>query len=163
MFINNLVGELMFNFVSHNENETKKIANLLASKLERGDIIVLSGDLGSGKTKFAEGFLSYWDLDDEISSPTFTIVNEHKKEDTNIYHLDVYRLEDMGEFYAIGGMEYFTNGICVIEWGELIEDILPQNYIKISFSKDENDDSIRYLEFKAYGERLQNVIKEIEL
>ena len=163
MFINNLVGEFMFNFVSHNENETKKIANLLASKLKLGDIIVLSGDLGSGKTKFAEGFLSYWDLDDEISSPTFTIVNEHKKEDTNIYHLDVYRLEDMGEFYAIGGIEYFTNGICVIEWGELIEDILPQNYIKISFSKDENDDSIRYLNFKAYGERLQNVIKEIEL
>ncbi len=153
----------MFNYISHNENETKKIANLIASKLDIGDIIVLSGDLGSGKTKFTEGFLSYWDLDDEISSPTFTIVNEHRKENTNIYHLDVYRLEDMGEFYAIGGTEYFTNGICVIEWGELIEDILPQNYIKISFSKDENDDSIRYLNFKAYGERLQKVIKEIEL
>ena len=153
----------MFNFVSHNEIETKKIANILASKLEIGDIIVLSGDLGSGKTKFTEGFLSYWDLDDEISSPTFTIVNEHRKEDTNIYHLDIYRLEDMGEFYAIGGTEYFTNGICVIEWGELIEDILPQNYIKISFSKDDDNDSIRYLNFKAYGERLQNVLKEIEV
>ena len=69
----------------------------------------------------------------------------------------------MGEFYAIGGTEYFTNGICVIEWGELIEDILPQNYIKISFSKDENDDSIRCLDFKAYGERLQNIIKELNL
>ena len=145
------------------ENETKKIAPLLASKLQRGDIVVLSGDLGSGKTKFTEGFLSYWELEDEISSPTFTIVNEHKKDNTNIYHLDVYRLADMGEFYAIGGTEYFTNGICVIEWGELIEDILPKNYIKISFSKDENDDSIRYLDFKAYGERLQNVIKELNL
>ena len=153
----------MSKYISHNENETKKIASLLASKLQRGDIVVLSGDLGSGKTKFTEGFLSYWELEDEISSPTFTIVNEHKKDDTNIYHLDVYRLADMGEFYAIGGTEYFTNGICVIEWGELIENILPQNYIKISFSKDENDDSIRYLDFKAYGERLQNVIKELNL
>lgn len=153
----------MSKYISHNENETKKIASLLASKLQRGDIVVLSGDLGSGKTKFTEGFLSYWELEDEISSPTFTIVNEHKKDDTNIYHLDVYRLADMGEFYAIGGTEYFTNGICVIEWGELIEDILPQNYIKISFSKDENDDFIRYLDFKAYGERLQNVIKELNL
>ena len=153
----------MSKYISHNENETKKIASLLASKLQRGDIVVLSGDLGSGKTKFTEGFLSYWELEDEISSPTFTIVNEHKKDDTNIYHLDVYRLADMGEFYAIGGTEYFTNGICVIEWGELIEDILPQNYIKISFSKNENDDSIRYLDFKAYGERLQNVIKELNL
>lgn len=152
----------MSKFISHNENETKEIASKLASKLDRGDIIVLSGDLGSGKTKFTEGFLSHWGLEDEISSPTFTIVNEHKKDDTNIYHLDVYRLADMGEFYSIGGTEYFTNGICVIEWGELIEDILPQNYIKISFSKDDNDYSIRYLDFKAYGERLTQVIKELE-
>jgi len=160
---NHIKGGFMFNFVSHNENETKKIASLLASKLERGDIVVLSGDLGSGKTKFTEGFLSYWELDNEISSPTFTIVNEHIKDDTNIYHLDVYRLADMGEFYSIGGTEYFTNGICVIEWGELIEDILPPNYIKIKFSKDENDDSIRYLDFKAYGERLSNILKELEI
>ncbi len=152
----------MFEFISHNETETKRIASTLASKLEHGDIVVLSGELGSGKTKFTEGFLSYWGLEDEISSPTFTIVNEHKKDNTNIYHLDVYRLADMGEFYSIGGTEYFNTGICVIEWGELIEDILPQNYIKISFSKDENNDSIRYLNFKAYGERLNDVIKELE-
>lgn len=159
----NIKGEFMFEYISHNEEETKKIATALASKLETGDIVVLSGDLGSGKTKFTEGFLSFWGLEDEISSPTFTIVNEHSKDNTNIYHLDVYRLADMGEFYAIGGMEYFTNGICVIEWGELIEDILPKNYIKVSFSKDNKNESIRYLNFKAYGERLQNVIKELEL
>ena len=153
----------MLKFVSHNENETKKIASRLASKLNHGDIIVLSGDLGSGKTKFTEGFLSYWGLEDEISSPTFTIVNEHNKDNTNIYHFDVYRLEDLDEFYAIGGTEYFLNGICVIEWGELIEDILPQNYIKISFLKDEEDDSVRYLDFEAYGENLETVIKELEL
>ena len=150
----------MFEFISHNENETKEIACKLASKLQHGDIVVLSGDLGSGKTKFTEGFLSFWGLEDEISSPTFTIVNEHSKNNTNIFHLDVYRLEDLGEFYAIGGTEYFTNGICVIEWGELLEDILPNNYIKINFSKDEQDEKIRYLDFKAYGERLSNVIKE---
>lgn len=151
----------MFEFISHNENETKEIAYKLASKLQHGDIIVLSGDLGSGKTKFTEGLLSFWDLEDEISSPTFTIVNEHSKNDTNIFHLDVYRLDDLGEFYAIGGTEYFTNGICVIEWGELLEDILPNNYIKIKFSKDEENENIRHLNFKAYGERLSNVIKEL--
>ena len=87
---NHIKGGFMFNFVSHNENETKKIAALLASKLSHGDIVVLSGDLGCGKTKFTEGFLSHWSLDDEISSPTFTIVNEYGKNDTSIYHFDVY-------------------------------------------------------------------------
>ena len=111
----------------------------------------------------SKGFLSFWGLEDEISSPTFTIVNEHNKDNTNIYHLDVYRLEDKAEFYAIGGAEYFSTGICVIEWGELIEDILPNNYIKIKFRKDENNDSIRYLNFRAYGERLENVLKELEI
>lgn len=159
----NIKGEFMFEYISHNEEETKKIATTLASKLEIGDIVVLSGDLGSGKTKFTEGFLSFWGLEDEISSPTFTIVNEHKKDNISVYHFDVYRLSDVAEFYAIGGTEYFTTGICIVEWGELIEDILPKNYIKINFSKDNEDESIRYLKFKAYGERLQNVIKELEL
>lgn len=159
----NIKGEFMFEYISHNEEETKKIATTLASKLEIGDIVVLSGDLGSGKTKFTEGFLSFWGLEDEISSPTFTIVNEHRKDNISVYHFDVYRLSDVDEFYAIGGTEYFTTGICIVEWGELIEDILPKNYIKINFSKDNEDESIRYLKFKAYGERLQNVIKELML
>ncbi len=152
----------MFKFVSHNETETKAIAKKLASKLKKQDIIILSGDLGSGKTKFTEGFLSFWGLQNEISSPTFNIVNEHNAGSTNIYHLDVYRLEDIDEFYAIGGTEYFSSGICIIEWGELIEDILPGNYIKICFSKDENNDSIRYLDFTAHGERLENVLNSLK-
>lgn len=152
----------MFEFISRSEEDTKKIASILASKLDSGDILILSGDLGSGKTKFTEGFLSFWNLENEISSPTFTIVNEYNKDNINIYHLDVYRLDDIDEFYAIGGVEYFSTGICIIEWGELIEDILPKNYIKINFSRDDKNESIRYLKFKAYGEKLQNVLKELE-
>ncbi len=97
----------MLKFVSNNEEETKAIGYNLASKLNIGDIVILSGDLGSGKTKFTEGFLSFFGLADEISSPTFTIVNEYSKNDINIYHFDVYRLNDIDEFYAIGGQEYF--------------------------------------------------------
>ena len=108
------------------------------------------GDLGSGKTKFTEGFLSFFGLNDEISSPTFTIVNEYCKEDINIYHFDVYRLEDLDEFYAIGGPEYFDKGICLIEWGELIEPILSQ-YIKISLLKDNNDVNVRYITVDNIG------------
>ena len=151
----------MSKFISHNENETKKIACKLASKLKCGDIVILSGDLGAGKTKFTEGFLSYWGLENEVSSPTFTIVNEYNKKNINIYHFDLYRLNDLDEFYAIGGTEYFEKGICIIEWGELIEEILPHDYIKIIFSKDDNNDSIRYLDFKAYQNRFKNIIKEL--
>ena len=141
----------MLKFISNNEDETKAIGYNLASKLNKKDIVILSGDLGSGKTKFTEGFLSYFGLQDEISSPTFTIVNEYSKNDLNIYHFDVYRLEDLDEFYAIGGTEYFDNGICLIEWGELIEPILSR-YIKIEILKDENDLNKRYITIDFKGE-----------
>lgn len=121
-----------------------------------GDIVILSGELGSGKTKFTEGFLSYWNLEDEISSPTFTIVNEYCKNNTNIYHFDVYRLEDLDEFYAIGGTEYFDKGICIIEWGELIEPILSK-YIKINISKDNNNLNIRYINIDFKGDFNDNL------
>lgn len=134
----------MLKFISNNEEETKAVGFSLASKLKDGDIVILSGDLGSGKTKFTEGFLSFFGLDDEISSPTFTIVNEYSKDNMNIFHFDVYRLEDLDEFYAIGGPDYFDRGICLIEWGELIEPILSK-YIKINISKDDNNDNIRYI------------------
>ena len=147
----------MYTFLSRNELETKKFAKILASNLIKGDIIILSGDLGSGKTKFTEGILSYFGLENEISSPTFTIVNEYNSK-TPIYHFDVYRLSDVDEFFAIGGEEYLQNGICIIEWGELIEEILPKNYLKISFSKDDTNDSIRILKFDTYGDRFDSYI-----
>ncbi len=134
----------MFKFVSNNEKETKDIGFNLASKLREKTIVILIGDLGSGKTKLIEGFLSFFGLEEEISSPTFTIVNEYSKNDLNIYHFDLYRLENLDEFYAIGGTEYFNNGICLIEWGEMIEPILTQ-YIKINISKDEKNENIRYI------------------
>ena len=140
-----------YKFTSHSSTETMDFAFNLASKLNIGDVIVLSGELGAGKTKYSEGFLKYFGLDNEISSPTFTIVNEYKKDDIKIYHFDVYRLEDVSEFYAIGGEEYFSSGISIIEWGELISDALPNDLIKISFEKDHQDENIRYLNIELCG------------
>lgn len=146
-----------YTFTSHSSDETMNFATNLATKLHIGDIIVLSGELGAGKTKFTEGFLKYFDLDNEISSPTFNIVNEYKKDNIKIYHFDVYRLEDVSEFYAIGGEEYFSSGICLIEWGELIEESLPTDYIKISFEKDASDENIRYLNIQTFGTKYDNL------
>lgn len=136
----------METYISKNEQDTVDFAEKFASSLSIGDIIVLTGELGSGKTKFVQGVLKYFNMEDEISSPTFTIVNEYTSDKTNVYHFDVYRLEDSDEFYAMGGDEYFSKGICLIEWGEMIEDILPKPYTKIIFSKDEKNTDYRKLE-----------------
>ena len=140
----------MYEFISHSENDTIEFAKDFAEKLNKHSIIVLSGDLGSGKTKFTEGILKYFGLDDEISSPTFTIVNEYDAKDVKIFHFDLYRLEDIDEFYAIGGEEYLQNGICIFEWGEMIESLLPKGYIKISFSTDSENVDIRKLSIEQF-------------
>lgn len=142
----------MFELISNSEEETKKIAEKVASQLKKGDIIVLTGDLGSGKTKFVEGILTYFGKQYEISSPTFTIVNEYDAKE-KIYHFDVYRLEDVDEFYAIGGEEYFEKGICLIEWGEIIEEILPERYLKIIFERDLlQSEKMRKMIFEEHGD-----------
>ena len=152
-------------YISHNENETKNFAKKLASYLNIGDIIILSGELGDGKTKFTEGLLSYFGLENEISSPTFTIVNEYKNNNITIFHFDVYRLEDVDEFYAIGGEEYFNSGICIIEWGEYIREALPKDYIEIIFNKNLSDENIRYLNINfncdKYKDIFDKIIKEL--
>ena len=135
----------MNTYISKSEQDTISFAKDYAKKLRIGDIIILSGELGSGKTKFVQGILEYFGLENEISSPTFTIVNEYNTSNLNIYHFDVYRLEASDEFYAMGGDEYFSKGICLIEWGEMIENILPKPYTKITFRKNENNPEFRAL------------------
>lgn len=138
----------MEKIVSNSEEETKLIGRKFAENLKKGDVVVLTGDLGSGKTKFTEGVLQFFGLENEISSPTFNIVNEYTKDNVNVYHFDVYRLEDEDEFYAIGGEEYFEKGICLIEWGEMIESALPNKYIQISFSRNLSDENLREIVIK---------------
>ena len=145
----------MNKFISKSEQDTINFAENFANQLHKKDIVVLSGDLGSGKTKFVQGVLKHFGLENEISSPTFTIVNEYNADICPIYHFDVYRLADIDEFYAMGGEEYFENGICLIEWGELIEDALPSNYIKITFSKNEENEDYRELNIELFGDEIQ--------
>lgn len=151
----------MCTFISNSEKDTIEFAKNLASKLTTGDIVVLSGNLGAGKTKFTEGVLDYFGLKDEISSPTFTIVNEYHTNNINIYHFDVYRLLSIDEFYAIGGEQYFSNGICIIEWGETIKNALPNNYIQITFERTPKNENQRILHIESVGNKYINLVKEL--
>lgn len=127
----------MTKYISNSEKETKDIALEFAKKLNSKSIIVLSGDLGTGKTHFVKGICSYFNMEHNVSSPTFTIVNEYTNNNNNIviYHFDVYRLENSQDFIESIGTEYFGNGICIIEWGEQIKDILPKNTLYVTIKK----------------------------
>ena len=148
--------------ISKSPEDTIKIAINLAKLLTLGDTIILTGELGAGKTKFTEGFLSYFNIEDEISSPTFNIINEYHTQNLNIYHFDVYRLEDIEEFYAIGGDEYFRKGICLIEWGETIKDALPEDYISITFSQSSLNENTRIISFKSFGTKYNNILSQFK-
>ena len=141
---------------------TKELGFNFAKVLKCGDTVVLSGDLGAGKTMFVSGFLSFYNKENEASSPTFTIVNEHNlTNDLNLFHFDVYRFDFEDEFTAMGGEEFFDNGICIIEWGEKIKNLLPKNYLKINIEKDANDINKRTISFIPFGERYENIVKEV--
>lgn len=140
------------NIRTNSEKETIELGKRIAKSLKIGTVIVLTGDLGSGKTKLTEGILTYFGLQDEISSPTFTIVNEYNTENLDIFHFDVYRLTEVDEFVAIGGEEYFERGASIIEWGEIIEELLPKDYIKISFSRNLDEENVRDISIECYGD-----------
>ena len=125
----------MEKYISKSEADTIAFAKEFAKTLNKDDIIVLCGDLGAGKTKFTQGILEFFGLGDDISSPTFTIVNEYKNDEISIYHFDVYRLNNEDDFYDIGGDEYLGNGLCIIEWGEIIKPALPPNTIWVKFER----------------------------
>ena len=136
---------------TNSEKETIELGKKIAKNLKRGTVIVLTGDLGSGKTKLTEGILTYFGLQDEISSPTFTIVNEYNTESLDIFHFDVYRLTEIDEFIAIGGEEYFERGASIIEWGEIIEEVLPKDYIKVTFTRNLDEENVRNIQIDCFG------------
>ncbi|MEG2348429.1 MAG: tRNA (adenosine(37)-N6)-threonylcarbamoyltransferase complex ATPase subunit type 1 TsaE [Clostridia bacterium] len=129
-------------YISKSDMQTKALALYIASMLKKTDVVVLNGELGAGKTTFMQGIAKYFDIENQISSPTFTIVNEYTTKDkNNIYHFDVYRIENSQDFEETIGTEYFENGISIIEWGNIISDILPKKTIYIDISKKEDTNS----------------------
>ena len=123
-------------FESNSYEETQKFAEEFSKTLEAGDVLCMYGDLGVGKTAFVQGLAKGLGIDEPITSPTFTIVNEYSGR-LPLYHFDVYRIGDVEEMEEIGYNEMvYGDGVCLIEWANLIEEILPDHYQKITIEKD---------------------------
>ena len=124
-------------FESQNEKDTYKLGLEVGENAEPGDVYCLDGDLGVGKTVFAAGFAKGRGVETPICSPTFTILQTYEEGRIPLYHFDVYRIEDVDEMEEIGFDEYaFGDGACIIEWGQQIAEILPENTRYITIEKD---------------------------
>ena len=126
-----------YKITKYSEEETIELAQNIESEKFPNMVICLRGDLGSGKTIFTKGFAKGLGIQTPINSPTFTIVQEYEEGRLPFYHFDVYRIEDPEEMEEIGYEDYFYgNGVCVIEWATLIEELLPQTYTNVTITKD---------------------------
>lgn len=145
-----------YKITSHSDNETILVAQNIESEKFPNMVICLNGDLGSGKTMFTKGFAHAMGIDD-VTSPTFTIIKEYIGE-LPLYHIDVYRIEDHNE--DIGIEEYFDKGgVTIIEWADMIKDILPKERLDIKIKV--ADDNTRILILKPYGQKYVSICEDI--
>ena len=122
---------------THDPEETFEAGRKIGMNAKPGQIYTLTGDLGVGKTVFTQGVAAGLGITEPVNSPTFTIIQEYEDGRLPFYHFDVYRIGDIEEMEEIGYDDYFFGqGICLIEWANLIEEILPENLIKVTIEKD---------------------------
>lgn len=124
-------------YESFEEKDTFEFGKKFGTQVKSGDICLLHGDLGVGKTVFTKGFAQGLGITEPISSPTFTLIQEYGEGRLPLYHFDVYRIGDVEEMYDLGFEDYFYGeGVCLIEWADLVREILPEDCIRITIEKD---------------------------
>ena len=147
-----------YKITSHSVDETLEIAQNLESEKFPGMVICLNGELGSGKTIFVKGFASGLGIEESITSPTFTIVKEYLDGEAPLYHMDVYRLNENSD--GVGIEDYFDkDGVCIIEWAELIKDKLPDERLDIEFKI--TDENTRVIKFIPHGEAYESICNSV--
>ncbi|MDK2902380.1 MAG: tRNA threonylcarbamoyladenosine biosynthesis protein TsaE [Clostridiales bacterium] len=145
-------------FITKCAKETFALGKRIGQLLHEGDIIALDGDIGSGKTQMIKGIARGMDITDDITSPTYTIMNRYNGR-LPLYHFDVYRLENPEQLYDIGYEEYFFDkGVAVIEWAERIRELLPARYMHIWILYG-TDESQRIIDAEAIGPRYVEILE----
>lgn len=147
-----------YKFTSRCEEDTLEIAENIESEKFPGMVICLNGELGSGKTVFVKGFAKALGIKDTITSPTFSLVKEYYDGEMPLFHMDVYRLEDSNENF---GLDDYLNqdGVCIIEWPEMIENQLPEERLDIKIKV--IDDETRVLVFTPYGQQYEELCEAV--
>lgn len=122
---------------TYSPEETFALARGIGEKAQQGEVFVLTGDLGAGKTVFTQGFAAGLAITEPVNSPTFTILQIYEGGRCPLYHFDVYRIGDISEMEEIGYEDcFYGEGVSLVEWGDLIEEILPEQYTKVTILRD---------------------------
>ena len=147
-------------FFSRSPEQTRRIGARLGNALQAGDIVCLQGDLGAGKTTFVQGVAKGWGSLDTVSSPTFIIVNEYRRDDGNrLFHMDAYRLDSALEAEEIDLDSMLADGALLIEWPERIDGLVPPEHLWIQLEHIDEED--REMKFKAVGKRYDDLLEVI--
>ena len=148
-----------YEVITERKEETKELGKRLAPLFERGDVVLLKGDLGAGKTTFTGGVAEGLSIDEKVISPTFNIMKCYFKGRIPLYHIDAYRLENQN--IEIGLDEYIEgDGVCLIEWPMYIEKLIPDDYLEITINNLGGDK--RRLAFEAHGDRFDGLIAKLK-
>jgi len=151
----------LFKLTTNSPEETMAVGEKLGQVLKPGDVITLTGDLGAGKTYFSKGVGKGLGVSDHITSPTFTIINEYSGR-LPLYHVDAYRVGNSDEVYDLGLEEYlFGEGVTLIEWPQVLEEVLPQQVLEIEIVKDEKMENQRSFNLNPGGSRYDDLIREL--
>ena len=157
-----IITDRAFDIITHSQDQTRRIGQLLAKFLQPGDVVCLQGELGSGKTCLAQGIGAGLGVSATISSPTFVYINEYSAPDGGpyLYHVDLYRIEDLCDAFALGLEDYmYGDGVTVIEWAERAAELMPKNRLWITLSY--VDYTKRSLYFQATGEHYVDLVTKL--
>ena len=150
----------MLKIISHNLQQTNCIGKIIGKNTEKGTVICLDGDLGAGKTTLTQSIAKGLEIDEYITSPTFNIIKEYDGR-LKLFHMDVYRINDIIEMIDLGYEEYiYSDGVCIIEWSDKIKEILPENRINMRLlrGKEENE---RTFHIDGKGSSFEKIKKEL--
>ena len=141
----------MREYITKNESETNALGEKIAGLLNQGDILAVTGELGSGKTALVKGIAKGLKIDDHITSPTFTLVHSYESPSVTLHHFDVYRVSEEEELFEIGFEEYlYGEDICVIEWADLVRHLLPLHTKWIHLERTQNSADERKITIKGW-------------